>query len=200
MTDENWILESIKPKSDQLNADDLISGPIDVTIQDVKQCPDEKQPVAIVIGDNRQPYKPCKSMRRVMVALWGDQPKKWIGKRMRLYCDGNVMFGGLRVGGIRISHATIEESKDVLLTTAKAKRTVYTIHPLKDEKPDTETRIGKAIKALEDAKTIEAHDKLTESIERVLIPICNVDQRKRLVKASQETGQKLHEASNGKED
>lgn len=194
MTDENWILESIKPKSDQLNADDLISGPIVVEVKDVKQCPDEKQPVAIVIGDNRQPYKPCKSMRRVMVALWGDQPKKWIGKRMRLYCDPNVMFGGLRVGGIRISHATIEEAKDVLLTTAKAKRTVYTIQPLKEEKPDIESRIEKAIKALQEAKTVEDHDNLMESIERILIPIATLEQRKRLVKEAQETGQKFYEA------
>lgn len=194
MTDENWILESIKPKSDQLNADDLISGPIVVEVKDVKQCPDEKQPVAIVIGDNRQPYKPCKSMRRVMVALWGDQPKKWIGKRMRLYCDPNVMFGGLRVGGIRISHATIEEAKDVLLTTAKAKRTVYTIQPLKEEKPDIESRIEKAIKALQEAKTVEDHDNLKDSIERILIPIATLEQRKRLVKEAQETGQKFYEA------
>lgn len=194
MTDENWILESIKPKSDQLNADDLISGPIVVEVKDVKQCPDEKQPVAIVIGDNRQPYKPCKSMRRVMVALWGDQPKKWIGKRMRLYCDPNVMFGGLRVGGIRISHATIEEAKDVLLTTAKAKRTVYTIQPLKEEEPDIESRIKKAIKALQEAKTVEDHDNLKESIERILIPIATLEQRKRLVKEAQETGQKFYEA------
>ena len=66
MTDQNWIAKSIVPKSDQLNAEDLLSGAITVTVQDVKQGTAD-QPIAIIIDGNRQPYKPCKTMRKVLV-------------------------------------------------------------------------------------------------------------------------------------
>ena len=72
MTD-NWLAKTIVPKSDQLNAEDLLTGPIVVTVQEVKQGTDD-QPVHIVIGDGRQPYKPCKTMRRVLIFVWGDDP------------------------------------------------------------------------------------------------------------------------------
>ena len=64
---------TIKPKSDQLNADDLIAGPITVTVQAVNVYESPDQPVSVVIGNGCQPYKPCKSMRRLMIAVWGKQ-------------------------------------------------------------------------------------------------------------------------------
>ncbi|MEC4833257.1 PD-(D/E)XK nuclease-like domain-containing protein [Mycobacteroides chelonae] len=66
------ISETIVPKSDQLNAEDLLVGPKTVTIKGVSRG-DADQPVKVALvefGDGR-PFKPCKSMRRVMVAAWG---------------------------------------------------------------------------------------------------------------------------------
>jgi len=186
MTQENWILESIKPKSDQLNADDLISGPIDITIEDVKRCSDEKQPVAIVIGEGRQPYKPCKSMRRVLVSLWGDNPRKWVGQRLRLFCDPSVMFGGLQVGGIRISHASIDVAKEVLLTTAKAKRSAFTVQPLPKIEPpvdDIAKRYPKALAAIKTAKDVETLEKYRETVENEMLEKLTVEQRKEVLVA-----------------
>jgi hypothetical protein len=54
--------DTITPKSDQLNADDMITGPITVTITGVRRG-DKDQPVVIDIDGGYQPYKPCKSMR-----------------------------------------------------------------------------------------------------------------------------------------
>ena len=88
-TDTNWIAKSIIPKSDQLNAEDLLSGPITVTVTDVKQGTAE-QPIAIIIDGERQPYKPCKTMRKMLVFCWSDQAANWIGKRMTLYADPDV--------------------------------------------------------------------------------------------------------------
>ena len=55
------ITDTIKPKSDQLNADDLISGPITVKIVKVSKVSGD-QPIVIEIEGDYQPFKPCKSM------------------------------------------------------------------------------------------------------------------------------------------
>lgn len=122
--------ETIKPKSDQLNADDLLTGPITVTIEKVAKC-DGDQPVAVYLQGPYMPYKPCKSMRRVMIAAWGNDGREWAGKSMTLFCDPEVAFGGVKVGGIRISHMSdIKGSLTVSLTTIRSKRKPFTVEPL----------------------------------------------------------------------
>lgn len=126
----NSLRDTIEPKSDQLNADDLIAGPLTVTVTDVRLGPTIDQPVEIVIQGHR-PYRPCKSMRRVLIAAWGDNGKSWAGKSMTLFCDPGVKFGGVAVGGIRISHLSgIDRDLSLLLTTTRSKRSAYTVHPL----------------------------------------------------------------------
>lgn len=125
--------KTIAPKSDQLNADDLITGSKTIKIRDIKLTEDPAQSVSIYFdGDENKPYKPCKSMRRLLVTIWGANGKDYIGRSLTLYRDEKVSFGGAQVGGIRISHASnITETKIVSLTTAKAKRTPYKVEPLK---------------------------------------------------------------------
>lgn len=121
------------PKSDQLNADDLIGGPRTITVTAVKANEGSaEQPVSIFFdGDNGKPYKPCKSMRRVMVHVWGADAKNYIGRSMTLYCDPNVQFGGMKVGGIRISHMShMEKAQTMALTATKSKRAPFTVQPL----------------------------------------------------------------------
>lgn len=123
----------IAPKSDQLNADDLIAGPITVTITGVSANESSpEQPISIAFkGDEGKPYKPCKSMRRVMVHVWGADASKYVGRSMTLYRDPKVQFGGMQVGGIRISHMThIDEKKTMALTATRASRKPFTVHPL----------------------------------------------------------------------
>src|SRR5690625_6686577 len=72
---------TIVPKSDQLNADDLIAGNITIKVTDIKASDSPDQPVIIHYeNDNGRPYKPCKSMRRVLIQAWGANGKQWIGK------------------------------------------------------------------------------------------------------------------------
>jgi hypothetical protein len=125
------ISNTIKPKSDQLNADDLLTGPRDIIITAVKVTESE-QPVSIHFeGDDGKPYKPCKSMRRVIVAIWGADSKAYTGRALRLFCDQKVAFGGAQVGGIRISHAShIDKPFTMALTTTRAKRSPYTVQPM----------------------------------------------------------------------
>jgi len=123
----------IVPKSDQLNADDLIAGPITIKIRDVKIRVDTKdQPVSIFYeGDNDKPYKSCKSMNRVMVIAWGSDARKYIGRSMTLYRDASVKWAGMEVGGIRISHMShIDSAITMALTATKGSRKPYTVKPL----------------------------------------------------------------------
>ena len=137
MTEQNWIAKSIIPKSDQLNAEDLLSGPITVTVTDVKQGTAE-QPITIIIDGERQPYKPCKTMRKMLVFCWSDQAANWIGKRMTLYADPDVKWAGVAVGGIRISHLSgIESQVMLMLSETKGKRKPITVKPLPDEVPQS---------------------------------------------------------------
>lgn len=122
---------TIKPKSDQLNADDLLAGPITVTVQAVNVADSPDQPVSVLIGNGYQPYKPCKSMRRLMIAVWGKHDSDWIGQSMTLYNDASVTWAGQAVGGIRISHMTgLTKPFSVALTATRGKRKPFTVEPL----------------------------------------------------------------------
>ena len=124
---------TIAPKSDQLNADDLIAGPKTIRITKVSADPGSaEQPIAIYFeGDNGKPYKPCKSMRRVMVHLWGRDGNEYPGRTMTMYRDPEVKFGGMAVGGIRISHMSdIDKPMTMALTATKASRKPYTVQPM----------------------------------------------------------------------
>jgi hypothetical protein len=122
----------IVPKSDQINADDLIAGPLTITITKVDIRPGTEQPVSISFdGDGGKPYKPCKSMARVMVNCWGPDASKYIGASMTLYRDPTVKWGGMEVGGIRISHMTgIDRAMTMALTATKGSKKAFVVKPL----------------------------------------------------------------------
>jgi len=128
---------AIIPKSDQLNADDLITGPITIKVTGVTVKGGQEQPVAISYeGDNGKPYKACKSMCRVLVSAWGADSKQYVGRSMTLYCDPKVRWGGMEVGGIRISHMSdIPESLTMALTITRANKKPFTVKPL-ESAPD----------------------------------------------------------------
>jgi len=162
MSEQNWIAKSIVPKSDQLNAEDLLGGPITVTVTDVKQGTAE-QPLAIIIDGERQPYKPCKTMRKVLVYCWSDQAANWIGKRLTLYADPDVKWAGVAVGGIRISHLSgIESQVMLMLSETKGKRKPITVKPLLDEVPQSIP--VNFTDMICEAKTSEELDKIARTI------------------------------------
>jgi hypothetical protein len=86
-------------------------------------------------GDDGKPYKPCKSMRRVMIAAWGVDAAQYIGRSMTLYRDAEVMYGGIKVGGIRVSAMShIDKPIAMALTVTKAKRAPYRVNVLQEAK------------------------------------------------------------------
>ena len=132
MNTVNDLTDTIAPKSDQLNADDLLTGPLTVDIIDVTRG-SKDQPVVIAIK-GKMPYKPCKTMIRVLITAWGQDGKGWAGKRMTLYCDPSVKFGGVALGGIRISHLShIDGPMNMMLTQSRGRKAQVIVKPLKAE-------------------------------------------------------------------
>lgn len=96
------ISKTIIPKADQLNAEDFISGPLTLTITDVAIRESGEQPVLIKFAGGFRPWKPCKTMRRVLVFAWGPDASQYIGRSLQLYREPSVRWAGEPVGGIRI--------------------------------------------------------------------------------------------------
>lgn len=116
--------DTIVPKSDQLNAEQLLGGPVTITVTDVRRGGGEEQPVIIHYeGEGGRPYKPCKSMRKVLVFAWGGDGREWVGRSMTVYNRPDVKFGGEEVGGIRISHLShIDRDIAIALTATRGRK------------------------------------------------------------------------------
>ena len=120
---------SIVPKSDQLNADDLLTGPMTVTVKAVKRG-NAEQPIDVLLEECK-PYRPCKTMRRVLIAAWSDDPKNWIGQTMTLFNDPAVKWAGVAIGGIRISHLSgIDNDREFMLTVTRGQKSAFLVRRL----------------------------------------------------------------------
>ena len=145
----------IVPKSDQINYEDLITGPITITITGVAVKHGAEQPVSVSFEGSSKVYRPCKSMSKVMVKVWGADSKAFVGHSMTLYGDPKVKWGGMEVGGIRISHMTgLSNPMALALAETKTKRVIYQVQPLKVTKPAPEpSKPAEQPPTLETAKT-----------------------------------------------
>lgn len=135
------ISDTIVARSDQLNAEDLVGGAITVQITGVKRTSDE-QPVSVEISGGHKPWKPCKSMRRLLIMAWPDGAKKeggetkydptcWIGRSVTLIRDPSVKWAGELVGGIRVSALSHIKAKfEVALAESKKKKKLVTVEKL----------------------------------------------------------------------
>lgn len=137
---------TIVPKSDQLNAEQLLGGPMTVTVTEVTLGSGDEQPVIVhYVGEEGRPFKPCKTMRKLLIHAWGKDGRQWAGRSMTLYNDPAVKFGGEDVGGIRISHMTdIDKDIRVSLTSTRGKKAKYEVRRLVAELAERLVDIAKA--------------------------------------------------------
>jgi hypothetical protein len=136
------ITRTVEPRSDQLNFDDVATTSLTITVTEVKAGPPD-QPVHLHNAEYPgRPYKPGKSMRRVLIACWGTDANAYVGRQITLYGDPTIKFGKEAIGGIRIravSHIT--EPVTVALTITRGKRAPFTVQPIPTElKKDTSGR------------------------------------------------------------
>lgn len=127
------MIRATRPKSDQMNADDLIGGPrtIKITKVVIKDVP--TQPISVFFeGDEGKPFKPCTTMGRVMMEVWNSNDSKtYVGKSMTLFRDPEAVYGGAKVGGVRISHMSdIPAAVTVLVTVSRGHKKPFTVKPL----------------------------------------------------------------------
>jgi len=134
----NDMSQVIIPRSDQINAEDFIAGPATFIIEGVAISPGTEQPVNIKLIGEPRVWRPCKSMSRVLVAAWGPDANAYVGRSVTLYRDPKVKWGGLEVGGIRVSHMShIERDMVMSLTATKGKRAPHKICVLNAPSNDT---------------------------------------------------------------
>ncbi len=130
------ITDTLAPKSDQIDAVDLVGGPMTFTIVEVTKGSSDEQPIQVRLAEFPRVWRPSKGMRRVLAACWSPRAGEWTGRRLTLFCDSSVKFGGVEVGGIRISHMSdLTGPKKVPLLITKGKSAMYTVQPLKEEQP-----------------------------------------------------------------
>jgi len=130
------ISELARAKVDQLIADDLKHRDLVATITGAREG-NAEQRLVLALDSWPQPWKPCKTMQRLLGEAWGDDAEQWVGRRVHLYRDETVKFdkdrGGVRVRAIsHISHPV-----SARLTVSRGKRKTYTVVPLVEEKPPT---------------------------------------------------------------
>ena len=144
----------IIPKSDQMSADDFLAGPKTYSIEGVEIRAGTEQPVSIHLACEPRAWKPCKSMSRVLVAAWGPDANVYKGRSVTLYRDPTVKWGGMEIGGIRISHMShIERDMLLQLTATKGKRAPHIVKPITaqaDKVADGVKALIERIKAGED--------------------------------------------------
>lgn len=123
---------AIEPKATELTADHLLGGPRTIRITSVEIKPGTERPVSISFdGDDGLPFKPCKTVCRVLVNAWGPDASKYVGRSITLFRDPTVKWGGLAVGGLRASHLShIDGSLTMALTMTKGSKKAFTVHPL----------------------------------------------------------------------
>lgn len=70
-------------------------------------------------------------MRRVLAAAWGRDASQYIGRSLTLFRDPEVLYGGVKVGGIRVSHMSdLDGPLSIALTVTRQKRLPYKVLPL----------------------------------------------------------------------
>ena len=146
MSDVSNLRDTIVPKSNQLNSEQLLYGPLTITVTSVARGSDDQPIVIHYRGENGRPYLPCKSMRKVLIFAWGEDGNQWVGRSMTLFNDLAVKWAGVAVGGIRISHMTnIDREISLQLTATRGKKEPFIIKMLT---PPADDRVEKFRAAL----------------------------------------------------
>lgn len=127
------VSHTVKTKSDQLNADDLVAGDLMVQVEGVNVVNNPQQPVHIFYyGCEGKPFKPCLTVRKILIALWGKDANLWAGRWLNLYVDKTVSFGKQKnIGGIRVNAMShIQNAATLTLAVGRGTKQEFRIQPI----------------------------------------------------------------------
>ena len=154
------LAEALAPRSDQLNADDLIPGPRVLKITNAKISSEERQKKIVLNfeGDQGKPWKPCKTMGRAMVIAWAiTEESQFVGKHgPRLSrSDREVRRPGRGWRHPHQPYVAHRQAGNDELTVSQGKKATFTFHPLVAEAP-ANNGIDAARRAIAAAPTLDA--------------------------------------------
>jgi hypothetical protein len=99
------------------------------------------------------------------VSAWGANGLEYVGRSITLYRDDSVLFGGIAVGGIRISHLSdIEKDLTMQMTVSRTSRKPYSVKrlevaaskPKPEMHPEHKNWEAAKAKVLDGSSTIES--------------------------------------------
>jgi hypothetical protein len=125
-------------KTDQINADDLISRSVTVQLGPCREYKDEKGGARLEFRTSAGKFwRPPPTIVRILEALWGDNPQDCVGRWVELFRDPDVRCpDGTIGGGVRIAAMShIDRPAKVAVTIARGKKKMITVGVLK---PPTE--------------------------------------------------------------
>lgn len=150
------IADTLAPKSDQLDAVDLLSGPQTFTVERVTKG-NAEQPINVHLVEFPRPWRPGVNQRRVLGHVWGTKSDQWVGRRLTVRYDPDVSYGGKRVGGVRVTHmSNIAERTGTPIIPTRGKSEIYYVDPLPDApapEPTPEDLAAQLVAALADCTT-----------------------------------------------
>lgn len=149
------ITDALAPNSDQLDAIELVT-PRTFTVAAGGRLAlrDGKTVAEIPFEGFPRVWRPSKGMLDVLAKCWGADAKQWVGRRVTLYNDPDVMFGKDRVGGVRVSHLShIDGEQSVPIRASGRGRApkAWNVQPLPDAPPVDPATITKALTAITNA-------------------------------------------------
>lgn len=154
------ITDALAPNSDQLDAIELVT-PRTFTIAAGGRLAvrDGKTVAEIALEGFPRVWRPSKGMLDVLAKCWGADAKQWVGRRVTLYNDPDVMFGKDKVGGVRVSHLShIDGAQTVPIRASGRGRSPkpWKVEPLPDVDPAKVTAAITAIGNTTDLAGLEA--------------------------------------------
>lgn len=143
---------AIAPRSNVMNAEDLLTGERTFTVTAAKVDMSKERPVSIWFAEfpEGRPFQPSVTVCRIFAKLWGEEESEYVGRKVTLYRDETVKWAGQPIGGIRVRAMSHIGKKPVQLALAESSKTraQWTVLPLADEAPtspaltETEVRIA----------------------------------------------------------
>lgn len=127
------VSEVLAPNSQQLDNIELRGkGPQVFTVARVDvRTPGTDQPLIVHLVEFPRPWKPGKTMGRVLAHCWGRESDNWPGKQVELYADESIKFGNETPGGTRISRVShIDKPQQVPVLLSQGRPGFYKVEPL----------------------------------------------------------------------
>ena len=139
----NDIAPTLVGDSNVLSKADLMDGPQTFTVARVDiNLSDKKRPTAIhLVESPGKPFKPNLGMRKLIAKGWGKSSKEYVGRRLTLFHNPDVLWQGKREGGVEVcamSHIEAPFTIQVAVNAKQAKTVKVEVIP--DSAPSHEVQ------------------------------------------------------------